>query len=426
MDYFLLFQFDDLSTFTGKATTELEDLVSEIVEAALETANNDDFDVSAFLFSQEPFNFISAQQIRRKLSGTRLLQDSVLPGLEVGVEVYVEIRSAVVYDKNVTRDDIALAFDTEIERQAFFNELQIRESSFSRINAMEISINNEPVKLKVPDGNEGPSSWIFIGSGIGAGAVGVSAFLLLTIRRRRRRRHQQFEDDLEGTPSFISAEFTNPPDPRINLEIEVDEDDQDMTTLGDPVYGGPSNMMAVAAAFSRGGDTPINDESNEFVTGYDYKMAYGGAGDLPSLSSESGTKSVKDPTALDDRVPSSIEASRGSVAASKVSENVDGLSMFDEDSIDRVYGMEEIIEVIAPAGKLGVVIDTPIQGAPIVHALRETSVLADRIRIGDKLISLDGEDISGKSAIQVSKMISSKSTNPERYMTFLRPANHDT
>lgn len=213
MNYFLLFQFDDLNTFTGKATTELEDLISETIEDTLETANEDDFEVSAFLSFQKPFNFIGAQQTRRK----RLLQDSLPPpGLEVGVEVYVEIRSAVVYNKNSTRDDIALAFDTEKERQDFFNELQIRDSSFKRINAMEISINNEPILLiRDSDGDEGRSSWIYIGSGIGAGAVGVSAFLLFTIRRRRR--NQQYEADLDGTPSFISAEFTNPPDPRINL-----------------------------------------------------------------------------------------------------------------------------------------------------------------------------------------------------------------
>ena len=47
---------------------------------------------------------------------------------------------------------------------------------------------------------------------------------------------------------------------------------------------------------------------------------------------------------------------------------------------------EQVIVVEAPAGKLGVVIDTPDDGAPVVHAVKDTSVIANQIQVGDKLI----------------------------------------
>jgi C-terminal processing protease CtpA/Prc len=81
---------------------------------------------------------------------------------------------------------------------------------------------------------------------------------------------------------------------------------------------------------------------------------------------------------------------------------------------------EQVIVVEAPAGKLGVVIDTPDDGAPVVHAVKDTSVIADQIRVGDKLIKVDDEDVRSMTAIKVSKLISKKSANPVRRLTIVR------
>ena len=81
---------------------------------------------------------------------------------------------------------------------------------------------------------------------------------------------------------------------------------------------------------------------------------------------------------------------------------------------------EEIIEIDAPAGKLGVVIDTPDDGAPVVHAVKDSSVIADQICVGDKLIAVDDEDVRSMTAIKVSKLISKKSANPSRKLTIVR------
>ncbi len=148
---------------------------------------------------------------------------------------------------------------------------------------------------------------------------------------------------------------------------------------------------------------------------------------MPSVSTAGGTRSAAGTRALADDL--TTDESRLQIGASyadtSVISNSDphGVSTFEEDnSFEQMYGEEERIEITAPPGKLGVVIDTPMNGVPMVHAIKETSVLGSRIRIGDKLVSVDGEDTTQMSAIRVSKLISSKAMNPKRHMVFLRSA----
>lgn len=84
---------------------------------------------------------------------------------------------------------------------------------------------------------------------------------------------------------------------------------------------------------------------------------------------------------------------------------------------------EELIDVIAPAGKLGVVLVTPEQpekGPAYVFKIREDSPLVGKVRLGDKVIAIDDEDVQQLSAIDVSKLLGSKSSNEGRKMTMLR------
>ena len=103
-----------------------------------------------------------------------------------------------------------------------------------------------------------------------------------------------------------------------------------------------------------------------------------------------------------------------------------GASIFSDDaSFEQNYAgnvsvKEEMIEVYAPPGKLGVVIDTPDEGAPVVHAIKDSSCIADQLQVGDKLIAVDDEDVRAMTAIKVSKMISRKSANAQRKLTIVR------
>jgi len=50
---------------------------------------------------------------------------------------------------------------------------------------------------------------------------------------------------------------------------------------------------------------------------------------------------------------------------------------------DRPHTRQDVFEVIAPAGKLGVVIDTPNSGAPVIHSIKEDCLIAGRLLRGD-------------------------------------------
>jgi len=81
---------------------------------------------------------------------------------------------------------------------------------------------------------------------------------------------------------------------------------------------------------------------------------------------------------------------------------------------------EDQFVVYAPAGKLGLVVDNPDDGAPVVHAIKEDSVLADQVQVGDRLVGVDEVDVRALSPVKVSKLISKRSTNPLRKLTLTR------
>ena len=122
-----------------------------------------------------------------------------------------------------------------------------------------------------------------------------------------------------------------------------------------------------------------------------------------------------------DRLLSSDGLSKSSLTSySKIGQMGDSLFADDSSFEQQFAELEDRFDVVAPAGKLGMVIDTPNGGVPVVHAIKDTSVLADRVRVGDRLVSVDGEDCTTMTAMQVSKLISLKSEKPARVLMFVR------
>ena len=82
---------------------------------------------------------------------------------------------------------------------------------------------------------------------------------------------------------------------------------------------------------------------------------------------------------------------------------------------------ENIFQIIAPEGKLGVVVsNSPQGGPPRVVDLRKDSPLLEKVQLGDEIIAIDDEDVQHMSSVEVSKMIARKSKNPSRKLTILR------
>ena len=64
-------------------------------------------------------------------------------------------------------------------------------------------------------------------------------------------------------------------------------------------------------------------------------------------------------------------------------------------------------------------------GALVVHAVKDSSPIAEKVQVGDKLVAVDDDDVRAMTAIKVSKLISRKSNNPSRKLTIIRHvSNH--
>lgn len=105
-------------------------------------------------------------------------------------------------------------------------------------------------------------------------------------------------------------------------------------------------------------------------------------------------------------------------------------SRFDPDALlsdDDEGGHDVTIHVIAPPGKLGVIVDTPFEGGPpFVCEIKETSPLRGEIQLDDKIVAVDDEDMQRMSSINVSKILARKSRQPERKITVVRRVSEGT
>jgi len=198
--------------------------------------------------------------------------------------------------------------------------------------------------------------------------------------------------------------------PPSQLQLSTVGGDDAVSTLAEPA-GRPSGTQS-GEDLAGYGDQSVN------TVDYDYSKAYGGGGEASVVSSAGGT--------LGQQTSGGGTLGSGGAAAAGLAAGAAGASIFSDDaSFEQNYGQnvsvkEEMIEIYAPPGKLGVVIDTPDEGAPVVHAVKDSSCIADQLNVGDKLIAVDDEDVRAMTAIKVSKMISRKSANAQRKLTVVR------
>jgi len=193
---------------------------------------------------------------------------------------------------------------------------------------------------------------------------------------------------------------------------------EDVSTLGDPMFG-------TGAAVNK---EPTLGESTVSVD-YDYTGAYGGVGgaNLTSISVGGATSGSKTKENLDSLLNDSNDPF--GTTDTKEFPSPTPYLLTEDTSFERQYVNkncdnssvdDDILFIInAPPGKLGIIIDAKDGISPKVHSIKESSVLKKDVKIGDRLISVDGEDTAGLSAIAVSKLIASKITN-ERQLMFSR------
>ena len=100
--------------------------------------------------------------------------------------------------------------------------------------------------------------------------------------------------------------------------------------------------------------------------------------------------------------------------------NIDEEFAQDDGTLEAQYLEEENYEVDGPSGMLGLILGSDPNGIPIVHTIKTTSPLT-RVQVGDKLISVDGQEMTALSASEVSRLISEKKhSQPVRRFVFRR------
>ena len=82
-----------------------------------------------------------------------------------------------------------------------------------------------------------------------------------------------------------------------------------------------------------------------------------------------------------------------------------------------------LYDVFAPAGPIGIVVDTTKEG-PCVHSLKPTSPMLGLINPGDLIVGLDDEDTRGMTAATLTRLMARKSNQKERKITLLAAAGY--
>lgn len=248
-------------------------------------------------------------------------------------------------------------------------------------------------------------------AGAAAGA-GLLVFFIIgvvwyTTRKKKQAKAKRWDNN------GAKADF---PMNELPSQLQIQGLQDEVSTLAEP----QSTRLGIVGANE---SLPDYGEGSVATVDYDYSGVYGGGESIISSvggtlgdSTTRGGKSSTGPVSTQYSQPSLLNDNVYNAASFASSNSSNNRFHQQSSGVTR----EEQIDIFAPAGKLGVVIDTPDTGAPVVHAIKETSPIADKLQVGDKLIAVDDESVRNFSAIKVSKLISRKSTNSARKLTILR------
>ena len=270
------------------------------------------------------------------------------------------------------------------------------------VNAMEVTEEMEELETDPNDGNS-TLIWAIIGAAGGTLATGLLIGTALFVRKRKRKNGSRSSegDDKSPDTGLQSKTGTALQSSSYFGTIESREGEQDdVSTLGDPYFGEAVN--AVMDRDDTVAESMISAEQDLFVYGVGRPRLDTGASESRMDSTFSGKSNPNKVIFNDDGTLEEIYKSPD-------------MAVFDQEE-----GNAERITVVAPSGKLGIVIDNPSMDIPLVHAIKESSALNGRIRVGDQLLSVDERDCRGMSAVAVSKLISSRSENPSRTFVIMR------
>jgi hypothetical protein len=339
----------------------------------------------------------------------RYLQTTVSP-LEIGLDVSVKYRTyndTAIYDPSEWIKD---AFNSEEERNSYMDRLKQKNSAFQNVQSVQLTVDGfvpieEPPENVVP-GEDSGNLGIIIGAAVGGVIVMALAALYISRRNNSGGGGSAFKEQ-----NLVATTASTAEQKRLATEILMEQQD-DVSTLGDPMFG--TGGMAVNGADRDERTASVADD-------YDYAKEY--------LLGQQGMEDARDRMNSIDSGPSGKTSGTSftRTGSGPVGTDVfaDDASFMQQYAAEEEFGEDFRFAVDVPPGKLGMVIDTPNGGVPVVHAIKPESILANKVHVGDRLVSVDDEDVTSMTAVQVSKLISIKSEQ-QRILVFIRKGRVDS
>ena len=321
--------------------------------------------------------------------GTRRLQQDAEDLLKVKFDAVVSIRSES-QDHDVNQY-ITSAFDSTEQEEMYMDILKSTGyEAFDNLSGVSITTTQDVVPPPSPPGEAPTTSpapppsnnnlGAIIGISVGlvlVACIASAALAFFVLAKRKDKKPSRSNSPLStAVDSHHGMHYAD--------EVEVGSR-CDVSTLGDPI---PPGMRYDDVCE---GGTMFTAATDGLSTDYDFQKAF-----------HRSQLSVMDSTVGGD-------SELGSDFIPK-----------DSMSLDEEYLMKNRFEVEAPAGLLGLVIDTSEEGLPTIRAIKESSCLTGQVQVGDILLSVDSEDVTPMMASTVSRLISSKSQNSVRRFVFTR------
>jgi len=316
---------------------------------------------------------------------------------------------------------VAAGFQSLANQKKYIYSLKAADYAFEDVENMSMEVDGVLITATLitntEDSNDNTLYYI-IGGAVGGGLLLLMIGAIIYTRKRREGTSSSPKASPQDAPSGSrsTGQASHPPPasqayyqdrpqlppmpPAQNYFGTIETGEDDVSTLGDPYFGEGVVNSREPRADDTVAESMISSELEMFGVGR-HRLNTGGGSTLPGSTVNGRMMFGDDPTLEDAFGTPEYDASnsRGN--------NGEGSSF-------------QRLVVMAPAGKLGVVIDNPMGDLPIVHAIKETSALHGRVNVGDLLISMDEIDCRGFSAVQVSRLISSRSNNPARTLVLLR------
>jgi beta-glucanase (GH16 family) len=392
----------------------------------------DDVAVSIVIVSQDP-PFKTRRALARKSAGRRLQVDEQKLTFDA-----VFLIQSVVEEHDVNRY-IMGAFNTNDERELYLATLKTTGSD-AFVDAFSVSVTEAvSVSLLEEPGSDNGGGAVRIGVIVGAVMAGLALIFLAAFFLSRRSEKRESRLSPDGIRKMSVA-------------------DTDRNTEASPSQnhyppGSPSDIDddSIASFSLREAITPRTfDEENSSHTGTGTKLEvdddsfFASIGDIHALNR---FNDFDDESLL--TVPSILNGSLDD--GNTLHDDIDDDTLYTSPSLTGEYGthVSELtpesefvqsafsnhlmggykkapmteFQVEAPAGNLGLVLDTGKDGIPVVEEIKNSSPLAGQVRAGDRLLSLDGQDVSTMIAPTVARLLASKKNREIRRFIFCRPEN---